>query len=92
MDPETEQLDYEEIRKIAHHAKPKVIVAGYTSYPWIPDWAKFREIADEVGAWLLADVSHIAGLIAAKTVPSPIGIADIVSFTTHKHSAVPAVP
>lgn len=84
VDPVTERLDYEEIRKIAHHAKPKVIVAGYTSYPWIPDWEKFREIADEVGAWLLADVSHIAGLIAAKTVPSPIGIADIVSFTTHK--------
>ena len=84
VDPVTERLDYEEIRKIAHHAKPRVIVAGYTSYPWIPDWEKFREIADEVGAWLLADVSHIAGLIAAKTVPSPIGIADIVSFTTHK--------
>jgi len=84
VDPVTEHLDYEEIRKIAQQAKPKVIIAGYTSYPWIPDWEKFREIADEVGAWLLADISHIAGLVAAKAVPSPIGIADVVSFTTHK--------
>ncbi len=84
VDPISERLDYDEILKIAKAAKPKIIVAGYTSYPWIPDWNKFREIADEVGAWLLADVSHIAGLIAAKKVASPIGIADIVSFTTHK--------
>ena len=84
VDPKTERLDYDKILEQAKACKPKVIVAGYTSYPWVPDWQKFREIADEVGAWLLADVSHIAGLIAAKTVPSPIGIADVVSFTTHK--------
>ena len=84
VDPETERLNYDKILAQAKECKPKVIVAGYTSYPWIPDWQKFREIADEVGAWLLADVSHIAGLIAAKVVPSPIGIADVVSFTTHK--------
>jgi glycine hydroxymethyltransferase len=66
-------------------------VAGYTSYPWIPDWQKFREIADEVGAWLLADISHIAGLVAAKTVPSPIGIADVWSVLQPiKLSVVPA--
>ncbi len=66
-------------------------MAGYTSYPWIPDWQKFREIADEVGAWLLADISHIAGLVAAKTVPSPIGIADVWSVLQPiKLSVVPA--
>ena len=84
VDPKTERLDYDEILKIAKEARPRVIIAGYTSYPWIPDWQKFRDIADEVGAWLLADISHIAGLVAAKKVPSPIGIADVVSFTTHK--------
>lgn len=84
VDPETERLDYDAIMNIAKEVKPKIVVAGYTSYPWIPDWKKFREIADEVGAYFLADCSHIAGLIAAKVVSSPIGIADIVSFTTHK--------
>ena len=84
VDPKTQRLDYDEILNLAKTVKPKVIIAGYTSYPWIPDWQKFREIADEVGAWLLADISHIAGLIAAKKVASPIGIADVVSFTTHK--------
>lgn len=84
VDPKDEQLNYDQILKLAQEAKPKIIVAGFTSYPWIPDWQKFREIADEVGAWLLADISHIAGLVAAKKVPSPIGIADVTSFTTHK--------
>ncbi len=84
VDPETERLDYDAIMAIAKEVRPKIIVAGYTSYPWIPDWQKFREIADEVGAYFLADCSHIAGLMAAKVVPSAVGIADIVSFTTHK--------
>lgn len=84
VEPDTERLDYDHIREIAKAVRPKVIVAGFTSYPWIPDWRAFREIADEVGAYLLADASHIAGLIAAGVVPSPVGIADIVSFTTHK--------
>ena len=84
VDPETERLDYDAILKIAKEVKPKILVAGYTSYPWVPDWQKFREIADEVGAYFLADASHIAGLVAAKVIPSPVGIADIVSFTTHK--------
>ncbi len=84
VDPKTERLDYDAILKIAQEVKPKILIAGYTSYPWIPDWQKFREIADEVGAYFLADASHIAGLVAAGVVPSPVGIADIVSFTTHK--------
>ncbi len=65
VDPKTERLDYDAILKIAQEVKPKILIAGYTSYPWIPDWQKFREIADEVGAYFLADASHIAGLVAA---------------------------
>lgn len=84
VEPDTERLDYDHIREIAKASMPKVIVAGYTSYPWVPDWNIFREIADEVGAYLLADISHIAGMVAAGVVSSPVGIADIVSFTTHK--------
>ena len=84
VDPTTEKLNYDQIMALAKQCKPKVIVAGFTSYPWTPDWQAFRAIADEVGAYLLADVSHIAGLIAAGELPSPVGIADVVSFTTHK--------
>lgn len=84
VEPGTERLDYDHVRQIAKACSPKIIVAGYTSYPWVPDWNIFRQIADEVGAYLLADISHIAGLVAAGVVPSPMGIADVVSFTTHK--------
>ena len=79
-----EQLDYEAIRALARERKPKMIIAGYSSYSWVPDWKKFREIADEVGAYFLADISHIGGLIAAGVVPSPIGIAHVTMSTTHK--------
>jgi glycine hydroxymethyltransferase len=79
-----ERLDYEAIRKMALENKPKLIIAGYSSYSWVPDWKKFREIADEVGAYLLADISHIGGLVAAGVVPSPIGYAHVVMSTTHK--------
>ncbi len=84
VNPETEQLDYDAILEKALDVKPKIIIAGYSSYPWMPDWQKFREIADAVGALLLTDVSHIAGLIAAGVVPSPVGFAHIITFTTHK--------
>ena len=84
VDPKTEKLDYDKIMEQAKACMPKVIVAGYTSYAWMPDWKAFRKIADAVGAYLLADISHTAGLVAAGVVPSPIGIADVVSFTTHK--------
>jgi len=84
VNTETEQIDYEAVQKLAQEYKPRVIIAGYSSYPWVPDWQKFREIADEIGAYILADVSHIAGLIAAKVVPSPVGYADVITFTTHK--------
>jgi len=81
---DNERLDYEAIRKLALDNKPKLIIAGYSSYSWVPDWKKFREIADEVGAYFLADISHIGGLVAAGVVPSPIGHAHVVMSTTHK--------
>lgn len=84
IDPSTERLDYDAIEKLARQHKPKMIIAGYTSYPWMPDWARFRQIADSVGAFLLADISHIAGMVAAGIVSSPIGHAHVTSFTTHK--------
>ncbi len=81
---ENERLDYEKIRAQALETKPKLIIAGYSSYSWVPDWKTFRAIADEVGAYFLADISHIGGLVAAGVVPSPVGIAHVVMSTTHK--------
>jgi glycine cleavage system T protein len=80
----TGRLDYDEIRDLARAHKPKMIIAGFTSYTWAPDWAAFAEIAHEVGARLLADISHPAGMIVAGAFPSPVGVADVVTFTTHK--------
>ncbi|MCZ7548519.1 MAG: glycine cleavage system aminomethyltransferase GcvT [Anaerolineales bacterium] len=79
-----ERLDYDAIRALAVEHKPKLIIAGYSSYSWVPDWKKFREIADEVGAYFLADISHLGGLVAAGVIPSPIGHAHVVMSTTHK--------
>ncbi len=84
VDPKTEQINYDQVAALALEHKPKIIIAGYSSYPFVPDWRKFREIADSVGAYFLADVSHIAGLIAAGVIPSPVGFAHVISFTTHK--------
>lgn len=81
---ENERLDYERIREQALETKPKMIIAGFSSYSWVPDWPKFREIADEVGAYLLTDISHIGGLVAAGVVPSPMGYAHVITSTTHK--------
>ncbi|MCL7452909.1 MAG: glycine cleavage system aminomethyltransferase GcvT [Anaerolineae bacterium] len=81
---QTGKLDYDQIRDLAREHKPKMIIAGFTSYPWAPDWQAFRGIADEVGAMLLADISHPAGMVIAGAFPSPIGIADVTTFTTHK--------
>lgn len=79
-----EMLDYDEIRSIAHKEKPKLIIAGASAYSKIIDFQKFREIADEVGAYFMADIAHIAGLIAAGLHPSPVGYAHFVTTTTHK--------
>lgn len=84
LDEETKRLDYAAIEVLALETKPQIIVAGYSAYPFIVDWQKFREIADKVGAYLLADISHISGLVAAGVHPSPVGIADVVTTTTHK--------
>jgi len=80
----TGRLDYAQIMSLACEVRPKIIVAGYTSYPWAPDWEKFREIADACGAVLLADIAHPAGMVVAGVYPSPVGLADVVTFTTHK--------
>ena len=84
VDPVTELIDYDEIERLAIENNPKMIIAGVSSYSWQLDWARFREIADKVGAYLLADISHVAGLIVAGLYPSPIGYAHIISSTTHK--------
>jgi glycine hydroxymethyltransferase len=84
VSPITEQLDYDQIEDLAKQHKPKVIIAGYSSYPWMVDWARFQNIAKSTGAYLLADISHVAGLVAAGIYASPVGYADVVTFTTHK--------
>ncbi len=81
---ETEQLDYDAILAVAKEHKPKLIVCGYSAYPRVIDFAKFRAIADEVGAYLLADIAHIAGLVAAGLHPNPLPYCDVVTTTTHK--------
>ncbi len=84
LNPETELLDYDEVRSLAVQEKPKIIVAGASAYSRIIDFKKFREIADEVGAYLMVDMAHIAGLVAAGEHPNPMEYADIVTSTTHK--------
>ena len=84
LNPETELLDYDEVRRLAVQEKPKIIVAGASAYSRVIDFKKFREIADEVGAYLMVDMAHIAGLVAAGEHPNPMEHADIVTSTTHK--------
>jgi glycine hydroxymethyltransferase len=81
---DTETIDFEEMEKIALEAKPKIIIAGASAYPRIIDFKRFREIADKVGAWLMVDIAHIAGLVAAGEHPSPFPHAHVVTTTTHK--------
>jgi len=84
LHPETGEIDYEEVARLAREHKPKVIVAGFSAYSRIIDWQRFRNIADEVGAYLFVDMAHIAGLVAAGVYPSPVNIADVTTTTTHK--------
>jgi len=84
LNPETELIDYETVREIALREKPKMIVAGASAYSRIIDFKKFREIADEIGAYLMVDMAHIAGLVAVGLHPNPIEYADVVTSTTHK--------
>ena len=82
--PETGLIDYDQVQELATEHQPKMIIAGFSAYSQIADWARFREIADSVGAYLLVDMAHVAGLVAAGVYPSPIQYADVCTTTTHK--------
>ena len=84
LNPETGEIDYDEVAKLAEEHKPKMVVAGFSAYSRLLDWQRFREIADSVGAYLLADMAHVAGLVAVDEYPSPVNIADVTTTTTHK--------
>jgi glycine hydroxymethyltransferase len=81
---ETGEIDYDEVERLANEHKPKMIIAGFSAYSRIVDWDRFREIADQVGAYLFVDMAHVAGLIATGLYPSPMAVADVVTTTTHK--------
>jgi len=84
LNAETGEVDYDQVEALALEHKPKMIIAGFSAYSQVMDWARFREIADKVGAYLLVDMAHVAGLIAACEYPSPVQIADVTTTTTHK--------
>lgn len=84
LNPETGEIDYAEVEALAKEHQPKMIIAGFSAYSRVIDWQKFRDIADSVGAYLFVDMAHIAGLVAAGLYPSPVGIADVTTTTTHK--------
>ena len=84
LHPETHDINYDEVRSMAREHNPKLIIAGFSAFSGIVDWKKFREIADEVGAYFLVDMAHVSGLIAADLYPSPVPYADVVTSTTHK--------
>ncbi|CAL1241463.1 serine hydroxymethyltransferase [Candidatus Methylocalor cossyra] len=84
VNPETGYLDYAQVEALAHEYRPKMIVAGFSAYSRVVDWQRFRDIADAVGAYLMVDMAHVAGLVAAGVYPSPVGIADVTTTTTHK--------
>jgi glycine hydroxymethyltransferase len=84
LHPDTNEIDYSQVRDLAIEHKPKLIIAGFSAYSGIIDWQKFRDIADEVGAYFLVDMAHISGLVASGHYPSPVPFADVVTSTTHK--------
>ena len=84
LHPETNEIDYDQVRSLAHEHNPKLNIAGFSAYSGIVDWKKFREIADEIGAYFLVDMAHVSGLVAAGLYPSPVPYADVVTSTTHK--------
>ena len=89
LNEETGEIDYEQVATLANEHKPKMIIAGFSAYSGIVDWAKFREIADSIGAYLMVDMAHVAGLVAAGVYPSPMPHAHVVTTTTHKTLAGP---
>ena len=84
LHPETHDIDYDQVRSLAIEHKPKLIIAGFSAFTGIIDWKKFKEIADETGAYFLVDMAHVSGLVAADLYPSPVPYADVVTSTTHK--------
>ncbi len=84
LNSETGEIDYDEVERLAHEHKPKMIMAGFSAYSKIVDWQRFRDIADAVGAWFVVDMAHVSGLIAGGVYPSPVNIADVTTSTTHK--------
>lgn len=84
LNKETGEVDYEQVAELAREHKPKMIIAGFSAYSRVMDWQRFRDIADEVGAYLMVDMAHVAGLIAAGVYPNPVPVADVVTTTTHK--------
>ncbi len=84
IDPETGLIDYDEVARLAREHRPRMIIAGFSAYSQVVDWQRFREIADEVGAWLHVDMAHVAGLVAAGVYPDPLPHAHVVTSTTHK--------
>ena len=84
LNEQTGEIDYEQVEALAKEHQPKMIIAGFSAYSRVVDWQRFRDIADSVGAYLFVDMAHIAGLVAAGVYPSPVGIADVVTTTTHK--------
>lgn len=84
IDDTTGQIDFDEVRKLAHEHQPKMIIGGFSAYSKRIDWQQFRDIADEVGAYFMVDMAHVAGLVAADVYPSPVNIADVTTSTTHK--------
>ena len=84
LNGQTGEIDYDEVNRLAHEHRPKLIVAGFSAYSKVVDWHKFRDIADEVGAYFLVDMAHVSGLVAAGVYPSPVNIADVTTSTTHK--------
>lgn len=84
LDPKTDLIDYAEVEQLAREHKPKLIVSGFSAYSRVVDWQKLRDIADSVGAYLMADIAHVAGLVATGLYPSPVKIADVTTSTTHK--------
>ena len=89
LNHDTGEIDYEQAAELAREHKPKMILAGFSAYSRVVDWQKFREIADEVGAYLMVDMAHVAGLVAAGVYPNPVPVADVVTTTTHKTLAGP---
>ena len=84
LNGQTGEIDYDEVDRLAHEHRPKLIVAGFSAYSKVVDWQKFRDIADEIGAYFLVDMAHVSGLVAAGVYPSPVNIADVTTSTTHK--------